>query len=61
MIYNDYRGKFAKVMLCMDENSKQVFAMKIMNKKRLKKIFINKNKSAYSSVEIEMAILKKLV
>lgn len=35
--------------------------MKIMDKTRLKKIFISKNKFAYDAVETEMAILKKLV
>lgn len=34
--------------------------MKVMNKTKLKKIFISKNKVAYSAVETEMAILKKL-
>ncbi len=34
--------------------------MKIMNKARLKKIFLGKNKVAYSAVETEMAILKML-
>lgn len=56
-----YRGKFASVKLCIDENTKQRFAMKVMNKKRLKRIFISKNKHAYNAVETEMAILKKLV
>lgn len=35
--------------------------MKIMNKKKLKKIFLSKTKHAYHAVEIEMAILKKVV
>jgi hypothetical protein len=35
--------------------------MKVMNKKKLKKIFLGKNKHAYSAVETEIAILKKLV
>lgn len=35
--------------------------MKIMNKKRLSKIFLGKNRSAISAVETEIAILKKLV
>jgi len=45
----------------MNEESKELFAMKIMNKKRLKRIFISKNKHAYQAAETEMAILKKLV
>ena len=35
--------------------------MKIMNKKKLRKIFIAKNKVAYNAIETEIAILKKLV
>lgn len=45
----------------MDENTNMLFAMKVMNKKKLKRIFISKNKHAYDAVETEMAILKKLV
>jgi len=45
----------------MDQNTKEIFAMKVMNKAKLKKIQIGKNKYAYSSVETEIAILKKLV
>jgi hypothetical protein len=49
------------VKLCIDEITKQRYAMKVMNKRRLKRIFISKNKHAYNAVETEMAILKKLV
>lgn len=35
--------------------------MKIINKVKLKKILVAKNKHAYHSVETEIAILKKLV
>ena len=35
--------------------------MKIMDKLRLKKILVGKNKVAYSAVETEIAILKKMV
>lgn len=35
--------------------------MKIMNKTKLKKIVLSKNKHAYSAVETEIAVLKKLV
>lgn len=45
----------------MDQQTKEIFAMKILNKKRLQKIFLGKNKFAYSLVETEIAILKKLV
>jgi len=44
----------------LDQNTKEVFAMKIMNKTKLKKIFVGKNKHAYSAVETEIAILKML-
>jgi serine/threonine protein kinase len=60
-IINFYRGKFANVKLCIDENTKIQYAMKIMNKKKLKRIFISRQKHAYNAVESEMAILKKLV
>lgn len=45
----------------MDQGTKQIYAMKIMDKLRLKKIFVGKNKVAYSAVETEIAILKKMV
>lgn len=55
------KGKFAKVAKVMDQATKAFFAMKVMNKKKLQKIFLGKNKVAYSAVETEIAILKKLV
>ncbi len=45
----------------MDQVTKEIFAMKVMNKKRLQKIFLGKNRHALSAVETEIAILKKLV
>ena len=45
----------------MDQNTKEVFAIKIMDKVRLQKIFIARNKFAYDAVQSEIAILKKLV
>eukprot|EP00347_Sterkiella_histriomuscorum_P018998 403343360 len=54
------QGKFAKVVMCIDQQTKIQYAMKIMNKRKLKRIFISKNKHAYDTVETEMAILKKL-
>jgi serine/threonine protein kinase len=54
------QGKFAKVYKCMDQKTKQTYAMKIMNKTKLKKIFVGKNKRAYQAVETEIAVLKLL-
>jgi len=44
----------------MDQNTKNIFAMKILNKVKLKKIFVGKNKFAYQAVETEIAVLKLL-
>lgn len=55
------RGKFSKVKKCLDQKTKEVFAMKIMDKVKLKRILVSKNKKAYDSVQTEIAILKKLV
>ena len=44
----------------MDQNTKVMYAMKIMNKIKLKKIFVGKNKFAYQAVETEIAVLKML-
>jgi serine/threonine protein kinase len=54
------RGKFAKVVQCMDQKTKEIYAMKIMNKAKLKKIFVSKTKHAYNAVETEIAVLKLL-
>lgn len=45
----------------MNEITKERFAMKVMSKKRLGRIFTHDGKSALANVQAEMAILKKLV
>jgi serine/threonine protein kinase len=54
------KGKFSKVAQCMDQSTRQIYAMKVMKKSRLKRIMIGRGKAAYSQVEAEIAILKKL-
>jgi len=45
----------------MDQKTKEVYAIKIMDKVKLKRVLVSKNKMAYDSVQTEIAILKKLV
>jgi hypothetical protein len=45
----------------VDKETQQVYAMKVMDKVKLKRILVSKNKKAYDSVQTEIAILKKLV
>ena len=54
------RGAFAKVKLCVNTEDNKRYAMKIMDKKKLKKKFMGIGKSAYTNVEHEIAILTKL-
>eukprot|EP00347_Sterkiella_histriomuscorum_P024516 403330837 len=54
------KGSYAEVYLCVNEENKQRFAMKILNKRKLNKIFISKTRTALQDVEIEIAIMKKL-
>jgi hypothetical protein len=49
------------VKKCVDKETQQVYAMKVMDKVKLKRILVSKNKKAYDSVQTEIAILKKLV
>ncbi len=46
---------------CVDKATQQVYAMKVMDKVKLKRILVSKSKKAYDSVQTEIAILKKLV
>jgi len=48
------------VRLCFDTTLTKKVAMKVMNKARLKKLFIGKNKTAYKLVETEIAIMKRI-
>lgn len=53
-------GKFAKVKLCVDINTNQYYAAKVMNKLKLQKKAISKTQSALDNIKQEMAIMKKL-
>jgi [calcium/calmodulin-dependent protein kinase] kinase len=48
------------VRLVIDSKKKETFAMKILNKKKLRKKLLNKKTSAYTMIEKEMAVMKKL-
>ncbi len=54
------RGNYAVVKLCFDTRLYKKVAMKIMNKARLKKLCLGKDKTAYKLVENEVAIMKKV-
>jgi len=55
------RGSFGKVKLCYDMNLKIYRAMKILNKERMKKKLVGKDKTVYNNLLNEIAILKKMV
>ena len=50
-------GSFGKVKLCVDTQSNNTYAVKIMNKKLLKSKSMTKDKSAYDFVLGELKIL----
>lgn len=54
------QGSFGKVKLCYDVNSNLYYAAKIMSKDKLKRKMVSFNKNAYSNVQTEMAVMKKL-
>ena len=56
-----FRGNFAKVFACENQDDKKMYAMKCVNKKKLNKMLMGNKKAQYSFLESEMAILKKLV
>ena len=47
--------------LCFNALDKQHYAMKIMNKRKLKRKFMGRGKNAYHLVENELSILKQIV
>jgi hypothetical protein len=55
------RGGFGKVKLAVNQESKEQFAIKIANKSKLKRKLLNKSKSAFTQLQTEIAIMKKLV
>jgi serine/threonine protein kinase len=44
----------------VNAETKKTYAMKILSKKKLNRIFISKTRTAYQDVENEIAIMKKL-
>jgi len=55
------RGSFGNVKQVIDTNSKKYYAVKIINRDKLKKRKLDRTKSAYSLIEKEVAILKRMV
>jgi serine/threonine protein kinase len=53
-------GAYATVKLCIDKNNHESFAIKIMNKGRLKKIRTGKHKNAYDCVMDELKVMERL-
>lgn len=47
--------------LAQDSGTNQYFAIKIANKKKLKKKLMSRDKNAYTALQTEIAIMKKLV
>lgn len=54
-------GSFSEVFLCFDVQTNKIYAMKVMNKSRLRRKTITKTANAFDNVKTEMAIMKKLV
>ena len=46
--------------LCINEDNKQKYAMKILNRTKLNRIFISRTRTALQDVEREIVIMKKL-
>eukprot|EP00350_Pseudokeronopsis_sp_OXSARD2_P001562 CAMPEP_0170567112 /NCGR_PEP_ID=MMETSP0211-20121228/80277_1 /TAXON_ID=311385 /ORGANISM="Pseudokeronopsis sp., Strain OXSARD2" /LENGTH=130 /DNA_ID=CAMNT_0010888483 /DNA_START=354 /DNA_END=746 /DNA_ORIENTATION=+ len=54
------KGSYASVKLCYNTENKKMYAMKVLSKKKLGRIFISKTRTALHDVEKEIAIMKKL-
>lgn len=57
---NVYRGSYANVKLCLNSENKKKYAMKILSKTKLKGIRFSSTRTAFSAIETEIAIMKKL-
>ena len=53
-------GNFSEVFACFDIKDNKVYAMKVMNKTRLRRKTISRKNNAFDNVKAEMAIMKKL-
>lgn len=49
-----------KQVVNKDDPLKQMYAMKVIKKARLKKIRLSKDKTLFDNIEMEVAIMKKL-
>ena len=54
------RGSFGVVKLCRNEDDGQEYAVKIMNKKKLKRKFMGWRSNAYGLVQKELAVLRQI-
>lgn len=54
------RGSYGVVKQCFDTVIHRQVAMKIMNKTKLKRLFVSKQTTAYKLMETEIAIMKKM-
>lgn len=62
MIKDIGKGSFGKVKLALNtDNNNKPCAMKVLSKKKLKRIFMGKTRTAFNDVMQEIAIMKKLV
>lgn len=53
-------GAFASVKLCEDKKTKEMFAIKIMNRERLQRIKQGKDRNAYDCVTEELRVMERL-
>lgn len=53
-------GSFAEVFVCFDVTNNKIYAMKVMNKTKLRRKTISMASNAFDSVKTEMVIMKKL-
>ncbi|EAR99044.2 Serine/Threonine kinase domain protein (macronuclear) [Tetrahymena thermophila SB210] len=60
ILKNIGHGAFGKVKQVFDTNTKKHFAVKIINRDKLMKKKLDRNKSAFSLIEKEIAICKKM-
>lgn len=54
------RGAYATVKLCVDKNTRENYAIKIMNKDKLRKIQQGKGRNAYDCVMDELRVMERL-
>lgn len=54
------RGSYGVVKKCFDTILHKPFAMKVVNKKKLKRQFITREKTSFHVIQNELAILKKM-